>query len=142
MSEFELYPPPLYPSTFSPIPDDLNFQYPMPLTPSDFSSSEDTAIYSPRSSVSMPAVQPEKTHATSGVSHIGHSYCQTALTIHLRGEELKIALHNEHSASAKRSMPGILKYNYRSSRSNIGVSRHHIRNSLPPTKSFKRHSRS
>jgi len=68
MSEFEVYSPPLYQSSFSPIPDDLNFNYPMPLTPSDFGSPEDAPLYSPRSSVSMPIShpQPEKSHATSG----------------------------------------------------------------------------
>lgn len=70
MSEFELFPPPLYNSPFSPIPDDLSFNYPMPLTPSDFGSPEDAPLYSPRSSVVMPVSHaPEKTHATSGVSY-------------------------------------------------------------------------
>jgi hypothetical protein len=69
MSEFELFPPPLYNSPFSPIPDDLGFNYPMPLTPSDFGSPEDAPLYSPRSSVAMPVPHAsEKTHATSGVS--------------------------------------------------------------------------
>jgi len=68
MSEFEVFPPPLYQSPFSPIPDDLSFNYPMPLTPSDFGSTDDGPLYSPRSSISMPIPHagPEKTHATSG----------------------------------------------------------------------------
>jgi len=67
MSEFEIFPPPMYSSSFSPIPDDLNFNYPMPLTPSDFGSA-DEQLYSPRTSISMPMQHgvPEKTHATSG----------------------------------------------------------------------------
>lgn len=68
MSEFELFPPPLYNSPFSPVPEDMSFNYPMPLTPSDFGSPEDAPLYSPRSSVAMPVPHPpaEKTHATSG----------------------------------------------------------------------------
>jgi len=67
MSEFEMYTPPLYQQTFSPIPDDLSFNFPMPHTPSDFGST-DEPLYSPRTSVSMPMSHqaPEKTHATSG----------------------------------------------------------------------------
>ena len=70
MSEFELFPPPLYNSPFSPVPEDMGFNYPMPLTPSDFGSPEDAPLYSPRSSVAMPVphAPAEKTHATSGVS--------------------------------------------------------------------------
>jgi len=68
MSEFEMFPPPLYQSAFSPIPDDLSYNFPMPLTPSDFGSADEAQIYSPRTSVAMPIShgQPEKTHATSG----------------------------------------------------------------------------
>ncbi|TID23614.1 hypothetical protein E2P81_ATG03178 [Venturia nashicola] len=67
MSEFEMFPSPLYSSSFSPIPDDLNFNYPMPLTPSDFGSA-DEQMYSPRPTTAMPMQHslPEKTHATSG----------------------------------------------------------------------------
>lgn len=69
MSEFEIFPAPIYSSSFSPIPDDLNFNYPMPLTPSDFGSA-DEQMYSPRTTIAMPMQHslPEKTHATSGVS--------------------------------------------------------------------------
>jgi AP-1-like factor len=69
MSEFEMYTPPLYQSAFSPIPDDLSFNFPMPLTPSDFGSQDDTPLYSPRSSIAMPmshSISEPKTHATSG----------------------------------------------------------------------------
>jgi len=68
MSEFDIFPSPLYQSSFSPIPDDLSFNYPMPLTPSDFGSADEGALYSPRSSISIPTPNglPEKTHATSG----------------------------------------------------------------------------
>jgi len=68
MSEFEIYTPPLYQSTFSPIPDDLSFNFPMPLTPSDFGSADEGPLYSPRTSIAMPMshAAPEKTHATSG----------------------------------------------------------------------------
>jgi len=68
MSEFEIYTPPLYQSAFSPIPDDLSFNFPMPLTPSDFGSADEAPLYSPRSSIAMPMshTAPEKTHATSG----------------------------------------------------------------------------
>lgn len=70
LSEFEMFPPPLYNSPFSPVHEDMNnFNYPMPLTPSDFGSPEDAPLYSPRSSAAMPVPHPpaEKTHATSGV---------------------------------------------------------------------------
>lgn len=69
LSEFEVFPP-IYQSNFSPIPDDLGFNYSMPLTPSDFGSPEDSPLYSPRESIALPVShtgQPaERTHATSG----------------------------------------------------------------------------
>jgi len=69
MSDFEVFSPPsLYQSSFSPIPDDLSYNFPMPLTPSDFGSADESPLYSPRPPIALPMShsQPEKTHATSG----------------------------------------------------------------------------
>ncbi|KIW06058.1 uncharacterized protein PV09_03232 [Verruconis gallopava] len=86
ISELDLYPPPLYNSAFSPIPDDLSFNYPIPLTPSDFGSPEDGPLYSPRSTLAHPLPHPpaEKTHATSGVSGLPSQKQQSMLRIYVK----------------------------------------------------------
>jgi hypothetical protein len=113
MSEFEMYTPPLYQSPFSPIPDDLSFNFPMPLTPSDFGGSTDEApLYSPRSSVAMsaPHTAPEKTHATSGVSNIVNILSRNVSNIDSRDEELKIERPSVPFGSAKKSTPEISRF--------------------------------
>jgi hypothetical protein len=142
MSEFEIFPPPMYSSSFSPIPDDLNFNYPMPLTPSDFGSA-DEQMYSPRTTMAMPIQHsvPEKTHATSGVSwslseynlmHIPDFTC--------REEEHKIVQPNVRFVSARKSTHEIWRSNLTNSRRSIEVSRRHMLNSLPHTTSSRRRS--
>ncbi|KIW06059.1 hypothetical protein, variant [Verruconis gallopava] len=97
ISELDLYPPPLYNSAFSPIPDDLSFNYPIPLTPSDFGSPEDGPLYSPRSTLAHPLPHPpaEKTHATSGRRRAQNRAAQRAFRErkekHARDLEQKLA---------------------------------------------------
>lgn len=141
MSEFEMYTPPLYQSPFSPIPDDLSFNFSMPLTPSDFGSADETQIYSPRTSAAIPMshAAPEKTHATSGVSSPSTDIFFAYANIPPSEGELRTVPLSAHSENAKKSTPEILKSNSQNSQTNIKVSRHLMQSSRPLTRSCKRH---
>lgn len=144
-STYDQFPAPIHHQAYYPhiVDEQMQFgSYPMPMTPSDFGSDHDSPYCSPRppphaEPVFAPghsATSTERTHTTSGVSCSIQTYKCSFNNIH-SAEELKTALHNALSVSARRSTPVILKPSFQSCPTNTTGSKCRIQSSTPLTRS-------